>query len=98
MNIKKNTKKICITSISDLNSIDYDKIMYPVIMYGKEKLENNMYDDWDEYKHTRKMIKELEKNLQDKQNLKIDIYFIEENNLVIGICFFYLEKTIWKNL
>ena len=101
MNIKKNTKKISITSISDLNSIDYDKIMYPVIMYGKEKLENNMYDDWDEYKHTRKMIKELEKNLQDKQNLKIDIYFIEENNLVIGICFFifgkdYMEKFIEK--
>ena len=50
--------------------------MYPVIMYGKEKLENNMDDDWDEYEHTRKMIKEL------KQDSKIDIYYIEEEKIV----------------
>lgn len=96
MNIKKNTKKISIKSISDLNFLDYDKLMYPVIMYGKEKIKNNMYDDWDEYKHTRKMIEELQENLQDKQDLKIDIYFIEENNLVIGICFFIFGKDYMK--
>lgn len=89
MNIKNNTKRIEIKSIEDLNSIDYDKLMYPVIMYGKEKIENNMYDDWDEYKHTRKMIDKLQQTLK---HFKIDIYYLEENNLVVGICFLIFGK------
>ena len=83
MNIENDTKKISIRTIDDFESLDYDKLMYPVIRYGKEKLENNMYDDWDEYKHTRKMINELQWNLKEEQDLKIDIYFLEQNNLVI---------------
>ena len=47
MNIEKNTRKISIRTIEDFNSLDYEKVMYPVIMYGKEKIDNNMYDDWD---------------------------------------------------
>lgn len=99
MNVKKDTKKISIKSINDFNCLDYDKLMYPVIMYGKEKAENNMYDDWDEYKHTIKMINKLKQKLEDKRDLKIDIYFLEEDNLVIGICFFisgieYMNKFL----
>lgn len=91
MNIRDNTKKISIKKIDDLNDIDYDKLMYPVIMYGKEKLENNMYDDWDEYEHTRKMIREL------KQDSKIDIYYIEEENLVVGICFLIFGREYMED-
>lgn len=96
MNIKNDTKKLCIRTINDFECLDYDKLMYPVIMYGKEKLENNMYDDWDEYKHTRKMISELQQDFKEKQDLKIDIYFLEQNNLVIGICFFITGKSYMK--
>lgn len=97
MNIKNDTKKICIRQLSDFENLDYNKLMYPVIRYGEEKLENNMYDDWDEYKHTRKMINELQQSLKEKQDLKIDIYFLEENNLVIGICFFIKGKNYMAN-
>lgn len=101
MNIKNDTKKICIKQLSDFENLDYNKLMYPVIRYGEEKIENNMYDDWNEYKHTRKMINELQQKLKEKQDLKIDIYYMEENNLVIGICFFingknYMESFLEK--
>lgn len=56
MNIENHTKNICIRTINDFECLNYDKLMYPVIRYGEEKLDNNMYDDWDEYKHTRKML------------------------------------------
>lgn len=96
MSLKNNTKKITIKSIDDLNSLDYSKLMYPVIMYGKEKIENNMYDDWDEYKHTMGMINQLKQNLKEKQDLRIEIYCIEENNVIIGICFFIFGKAYMK--
>lgn len=96
MNMENNTKKICIRTINDFESIDYDKLMYPVIRYGEEKLKNNMYDDWDEYKHTRKMINQLQQNLKEREDLKINIYFLEEDNLVIGICFFIQGKSYMK--
>lgn len=97
MNIEKNTRKISIRTIEDFNSLDYEKVMYPVIMYGKEKIDNNMYDDWDEYKHTRKMIEGLKKNFQDNQDIKIDIYCIEDNNLVIGVCFYIFGEDYMKS-
>ena len=90
LNIRDNTKKISIRKIKDLNDIDYDKLMYPVIMYGKEKLENNMDDDWDEYEHTRKMIKEL------KQDSKIDIYYIEEEKIVQVLKMIIMRREIYE--
>lgn len=89
-------KKLSIKTINDFGSLDWDKLMYPVIRYGEEKIENNMYDDWDEYKHTRKMINELQQNLKEGQDLKIDIYFLEKNNFVIGIVFFITGKIYMK--
>lgn len=98
MNLKNDTRKICIRTISDFENLDYNNLMYPVIRYGEEKLENNMYDDWDEYKHTTKLINEIYQRLKEKQDLKIDIYFLKEDDLVIGICFFIYGKSYMENL
>lgn len=92
MNMKNCTKKISIKSKNGLDNLNYEKLLYPVIMYGKEKMKNNMYDDWDEYKHTLKMLS----GLDFSKNIKINIYVLKKDSLVIGICFFISGKNYMK--
>lgn len=76
-----------------MNRLKFEELLYPVIMYGKEKIKNNMYDDWDEYNHTLKMLHKLDFS----QNLKINIYFLEKNSKVVGICFFIFGKEYMEH-
>lgn len=88
-----NYKKMVVNNISELENKKIDMLMYPVIMYGKEKEKNNMYDDWDEYKHTKKLLEEL----QNYPNLKINIYYLEDSSVIIGLCICIIGIDYMKN-
>ncbi|MBE5820594.1 MAG: hypothetical protein E7310_07305 [Clostridiales bacterium] len=78
---------------------DIEKYLYPVQTYNTEKKENDMYDDWDEYEHTKNWINNIINEMQNGEDDILDIYYLEENNIVIGvICSLYGSNLINKFL
>ena len=72
---------------SDMNLEDIEKYLYPVKSYNAEKKDNDMYDDWDECKHTISWIQNIIKEIKNGKDDILDIYYLEENSIVIGVVF-----------
>lgn len=66
---------------------DINKYLYPVQQYGKEKIDNNMYDDWNELEHTTKWIEKILKSINENSRDTLDIYYLEDNENIIGVIF-----------
>ncbi len=64
---------------------DIEKYLYPVSEYGKEKIINNMYDDWNEYEHTKECLKSFINSIKKKEGDIVDIYYLEEENIIVGV-------------
>lgn len=63
------------------------KYLYPVEKYGNEKISNNMYDDWNELEHTTRWIEKILKSINKENDDILDIYYLEEDNIVFGVIF-----------
>lgn len=63
------------------------KYLYPVEQYGKEKIKNNIYDDWNELEHTSKWIQKILKSINDENGDILDIYYIEDDGKIVGVIF-----------
>lgn len=72
---------------NDINLEDIEKYLYPVKLYNVEKKDNDMYDDWDEYKHTKDWLLNIIKEINNEKVDTLDIYYLEENSIVIGAIF-----------
>jgi hypothetical protein len=72
---------------SDINLEDIEKYLYPVKSYNAEKKDNGMYDDWDEYKHTKNWVQNIIQEIKSEKDDILDVYYLEENNIVIGVVF-----------
>ena len=92
IDLDKCAKKISINNHEELSNLNLEKLMYPVLMYGEEKNKNSMFDDWNEYEHTMNMID----SLSNYSNLKFNIYYLQNNSLIIGICFVIYENEYMK--
>ena len=79
--------KVKIRLYKDMNFEDIEKYLYPVKLYNIEKKDNNMYDDWDEYKHTNHWIKNIIKEIKNGKDDILDVYYLQQNNMVIGVIF-----------
>lgn len=64
-----------------------NKYLYPVEEYIKEKNINGMYDDWNELEHTIKWVENILKSINENTGDILDIYYLEDNNKVIGVIF-----------
>lgn len=93
---KMQYKRLRIQSINDLSYFNDIKFMEPVIRFGKEKQDNNMYDDWDEYHHTKNLLTKLKLRLDKEQDFKIDLYYIEYEKNIIAICFIIYGSQYMK--
>ncbi len=71
----------------DMTFNDINKYLYPVYQYGKEKIDNNMYDDWDEIEHITKWIKNVLKSINKNKGDILDIYYLEDKSNIIGVLF-----------
>lgn len=67
--------------------LDINRYLYPVEEYIKEKNINGMYDDWNELEHTIKWIENVLKSINENNGDILDIYYIEDNNKIIGVVF-----------
>lgn len=81
---------------SDMSFDDINKYLYPVEQYNKEKINNNMYDDWNELEHTNKWIKEILNSLKENKNDILDIYYLRHNEEVIGVILSLLGDNLIK--
>ena len=72
---------------SDMSFDEINKYLFPVKEYCNEKINNNMYDDWNELEHTTKWIKEILNSLKENKKDVLDIYFLKDNEEVIGVIF-----------
>lgn len=71
----------------DMSFDDIKKYLYPVEEYGKEKADNNMYDDWNELEHTTKWIEKSLYSIKENRGDILDCYYLEDNEKVIGVIF-----------
>lgn len=72
---------------SDVSINDINKYLYPVKEYVKEKIDNNMYDDWNEWEHTTKWIEEILKSIYGNSGDVLEIYYLKDNEKIIGVIF-----------
>lgn len=72
---------------SDMSFDDINKYLFPVKEYVNEKNNNNMYDDWNEFEHTTKWIKEILNSLKENNNDILDIYYLKDKEKIIGVIF-----------
>lgn len=82
---------------SDMLFKDINKYLYPVQQYGKEKIDNNMYDDWNELEHTTKWIQKILKSINENNGDILDIYYLEDNSNIIGVLFCLSVSDNLKN-
>lgn len=81
----------------DMSFNDINKYLYPVKEYIKEKTDNNMYDDWNELEHTSSWLKEVIKSINENNKDILDIYYIEDNETIIGVVFSLSGNNIISN-
>lgn len=72
---------------SEISFDEINKYLNPVKEYGNEKINNNMYDDWNELEHTTKWIEKILDSIKEKNNDILDIYYIKDNDKIIGVIF-----------
>ena len=70
------------TSLEDIN-----RYLYPIEDYVREKKDENMYDDWNEFEHMTSWLKNIFKNIQKDDTNTLDIHYLEDKGNVIGVVF-----------
>lgn len=66
---------------------DISKYLYPVKEYVQEKIDNNIFDDWNEHDHSMKWLKSCLDLIYQNSDIVLDIYYLEDNKKVIGVIF-----------
>ncbi len=69
---------------------DFEKVktlLGPIEDFIDEKIKNNMYDDWNEFEHTKKNLKELEENILNKSGDMVYVYYLKDEDKIVGFCF-----------
>ncbi len=66
---------------------DISKYLYPVKEYVQEKINNNMFDDWNEYTHSIKWLKSCLDLISKNSDSILDIYYLEDKGTIIGVIF-----------
>lgn len=64
-----------------------DQYLQPVKEYNQEKIRSQMYDDWDEYAHTKKWIETISASQKENNPDNLDIYYLEEAGTVYSVVF-----------
>lgn len=82
---------------SDVSINDINKYLYPVQEYVKEKIDNNMYDDWNELEHTTKWIEKILKSIYENSGDVLEIYYLKDNEKIIGVVFCLSGSNNFKN-
>lgn len=72
---------------SNMSFEDIKKYLYPIEQYGNEKINNNMYDDWNELEHTTKWLEKILKSIKKNNGDILDIYYLEDKGNIIGVIF-----------
>ena len=72
---------------SEMSFDEINKYLVPVKEYGNEKINNNMYDDWNELEHTTKWIQRIKKSLEQNNEDILDIYYLKDKEKIIGVIF-----------
>lgn len=83
-------KKLLLESKEDFEKAK--NLLEPVEDFVKEKIENNMYDDWNEFEHTKKNLQELEESVLSKKEDSICVYYLKNEDEIIGFAF-----VLWGN-
>lgn len=72
-----------------------NQLLEVVADFVKEKQQNNINDDFNEYKHNKNKFSKLAKKV-DNQELTIFAYYIEDRFKAIATAFFILERNASK--
>ncbi|MBQ8409178.1 MAG: GNAT family N-acetyltransferase [Clostridia bacterium] len=73
---------------------DIEKYLFPIKQFCEEKARKGIYDDWDEAKHTAEWIKKVMSSIQMHEKGQLDIYYLEENETIIGVAFALIGSQI----
>lgn len=79
---------------SEMSIDEINKYLVPVKEYGNEKINNNMYDDWNELKHTTKWIQKIKNSLEQNNEDILDIYYLKDKEKIIGVIFVLLGNNL----
>ena len=85
--MKGDKAKMKIKVNSDVSINDINKYLYPVKKYVQEKVDNNMYDDWNELEHTTKWIEKILKSICENRGDVLEIYYLKDDEKIIGVIF-----------
>ena len=73
---------------------DIEKYLFPVKQFCEEKKRKGMYDDWNEADHTAEWITKIISSVQNGENGHLNIYYLEENEKIIGSAFALINSDI----
>ena len=79
---------------SEMSIDEINKYLVPVKEYGNEKINNNMYDDWNELEHTTKWIQKIKNSLEQNNEDILDIYYLKDKEKIIGVIFVLLGNNL----
>ena len=79
---------------SEMEFDEINKYLVPVKEYGNEKINNNMYDDWNELEHTTKWIQKIKNSLEQNNEDILDIYYLKDKEKIIGVIFVLLGNNL----
>lgn len=79
---------------------DFEKartLLTPIQDWVNEKIENNMYDDWNEFEHNVEWLEQIKKSILNKSGDILYAYDLRDNKDVVGVCFVLAGKNSINN-
>lgn len=78
-------KKLVLKTAEDFEKAQM--LLFPIQDFVNEKIKNNMYDDWNEFEHTKKNLQDLEEAVLNNSGDTVCVYYLKDGDKVVGFNF-----------